>query len=123
MKVTKQYLESVGFVQYNSPNDPRYEMSYKIPFYNEDDIHMMEKQFHRNLFVVILTPHNDYEGIDESYLVYVQEDAGCGFVNIPYRWSELHIEHFEALYISIMGHKPGNKKAELIIQDDETVLP
>lgn len=124
MKVTKQYLESVGFAEYKSIDDKSFDlMPYQIPFNNENDIHMREVEFNRNMFVVILTPYSEYEGIDEGYEVYVQQDAGCGFTYMHLRWSDLHIEHFEALFIAFRGHKPGNKNAELQVQDDETVLP
>jgi hypothetical protein len=96
MKVTPEYLLSRGFVKYHDPDDTGI---YQIPFYNPDDLHFMEKVFDRNMFVVILQPDVD------DYSVYVQEDAGCGFVRIPLRFSELDSDCLESLYNGIRGQR------------------
>lgn len=97
--VTPEYLLEHGFVQYKTTDET---YVFDIPFYNKNDMHFMERDFNRNLFVVILIPYAE-GGYD--YIVFVQKDAGCGFIKMPLRYVELHAEHFEALYYGIHGKK------------------
>lgn len=102
--VTPEYLLTHGFMQYKSAEEGD---CCDIPFMNEDDLHFREKELCRQLFVVIFPayhgdPANGYHCAD----VYVQEDVGCGFIEIPFPWSELTVEYFESVYYGIRGEKP-----------------
>lgn len=115
--VTPTYLLSHGFVQYKSIDEGEI---YDIPFQNEDDLHFREIEFDRRMFVVIFS--KDYN--DETHWhhsIYVQEDAGCGFVCIPEAWWELPIEYFEAIYYGIRGEKPKYTKTIFTDADFEII--
>lgn len=96
--VTPEYLLSHGFVQYNSLEEGD---CCDIPFWDEYRYHFRELLFARQMFVVVI----DKENLT-SITVYVQVDAGCGFIEIPFPWSELSIEYFESVYYGIRGEKP-----------------
>ena len=106
--ITPEYLLSHGFRQYHSADDGYW---YQIPFLNEADLHFVEIDPNRNVFVVVISaPMND----DESYdciTVYIQEDAGCGFIEMPYRWCGFPVDFFEALYYSFYGYKPKSNNS------------
>lgn len=93
--VTVEYLLERGFEKYDKTKKVE-----GLPFYNEDDIHLIEKEFNRRMFVIIF-----FSDDPDNYLVYVQQDAGCGFVLIPFAWSGLPVDHFESLYYAIRGNK------------------
>ena len=101
--VTPEYLLTHGFFQYKSMEEGDV---FDIPFMNEEDLHFREIEFHRQMFVLVFSGYNGdpKEGWHKS--VYVQEDAGCGFVNIPFPWWDLPIEYFESVYYGIRGEKP-----------------
>jgi hypothetical protein len=101
--VTEEYLLSHGFERYSEGD----EGPYQIPFFNEDDFHFREKKFDRQMFVVIFSPYNGNPGEGYSKSVYVQHDAGCGFIEIPFPWWDLPIEYFESVYYGIRGHYPN----------------
>lgn len=102
--VTPNYLLNHGFMPYNSEKD---EKGYEYPFEdNEGNMHFREIEFSRQLFVVIFCFHNFDPSQGYNRDVYVQDDVGCGFVQIPFPWWELTIEYFEAVYYGIRGHKP-----------------
>ena len=100
--VTMEYLLSHGFVQYKSAEEGDV---CDIPFQSEDDFHFREIEFARQMFVIIFSPSFEHEG-HYHHSIYVQEDAGCGFVCIPEQWWDLPIEYFEAIYYGIRGEKP-----------------
>lgn len=95
--VTQEYLLSHGFVQYNTEEEGD---CCAIPFL-EGHQHFREQEFDRQMFVVTIDPE---EITDVG--VYVQEDAGCGFIQLPFPWAELPIEYFESVYYGIRGEKP-----------------
>jgi hypothetical protein len=74
-----------------------------IPF-NEGWIHFTEIELDRQMFAVAFCV--DIDGKPYSPDVYVQDDIGCGFVEIPFPWGDLTIEYFESVYYGIRGHKP-----------------
>lgn len=97
--VTPEYLLSHGFFQYYSPEETGI---FETPFENKEDLHFMEKDKNRNMFVVIFSERlSDDEGYDHQ--IYIQDDAGCGFIPIPERWWDLPIKYFEALHYAITG--------------------
>jgi hypothetical protein len=99
--ITPEYLLSHGFIQYNSFDESDI---FDAPFFGQDALHFREKEFDRNIFIVVLWSDGNASGYDHS--IYVQEDAGCGFTQIPERWAGLPIEYFEAIYYGIRGKKP-----------------
>lgn len=102
--VTVEYLLNHGFIQYNSVEEGDV---CDIPFEgNEDSLNFREIEFDRQMFVVIFSSHNGDPASGYGKYVWVQEDAGCGFVEIPFPWWDLPIEYFESVYYGIRGHKP-----------------
>lgn len=100
--VTMEYLLSHGFVQYKSKEDGDI---YDIPFTEQEgSFHFREIDFDRMICVIVFSPRISHEGYD--YQVYFQDDAGCGFIGIPFYWWDLPIEYFEAVYYGIRGEKP-----------------
>jgi len=102
--VTPKYLLSHGFMQY----DMDFYQVWEAPRGSDGDLHFIEKDFDRNMFVVIFSPNLDTEEYPNHFhhTIYVQKDAGCGFAEIPERWWELPIEYFESIYYGIRGEKP-----------------
>lgn len=113
--VTQEYLLTHGFFQYKSSEEGD---CCSIPFLDEHSLHFREREFDRRLFVVVI----DAEEITQVS-VYVQEDAGCGFIEIPFPWVELPIEYFEAVYYGIRGEKPRYTGSEAIDAEYEIVQP
>jgi hypothetical protein len=102
--ITEKYLLSHGFEKYNKTQALEL---HEMPF--EDNwftVHFREKVFHRQMFVVMFSAYNGdpKEGIAKH--VYVQNDAGCGFIEIPFPWWDLPVDFFESVYYGIRGHKP-----------------
>lgn len=120
--VTPEYLLSHGFMQYKSVEEGDV---WEIPFQNEDDLHFREIEFDRRMFVVIFSKNYDDEKYPNHYhhSIYVQEDAGCGFVCIPEAWWELPIEYFEAIYYGIRGEKPKFNPIAFQDADYEIIEP
>lgn len=61
-----------------------------------DDAIVMAEPFCRRMFVFVLEQVYDKEAKDFSF--YVQEDVGCGFVNMPVNWWDIErswVEHFK----------------------------
>ena len=63
---------------------------------------MIESELSRNMMCIILSQSLD----DGSYnfAVHVQDDIGCGWVQIPLRWSEISLEWLTHLKMAIEGH-------------------
>lgn len=100
--VTPEYLLTHGFFQYFNENDGDI---YEIPIELEKgSLHFREIKFDRRICIVTFTPRLDHEGFD--YSVYFQDDAGCGFICIPFCWWDLPIEYFESVYYGIRGERP-----------------
>jgi hypothetical protein len=115
--VTPSYLLSHGFVQYKSADEVGI---HEIPFYSTDDLYFVESNFDRRMFVVSFSPsYNDDDHWHHS--IYVQEDAGCGFVCIPEAWWDLPVEYFEAIYYGIRGEKPKFTKTVFTCDEFEVL--
>lgn len=104
--VDPEYLLSHGF---NLSSQAACELC-EAPWANADDLYFIEKEHHRQMFVVILAkeiPECNC-GDDNGYTrqTWVQVDAGCGFVLIPDNVIDLTVERFEALYFGIRGKRP-----------------
>lgn len=95
-QVTPEWLLSHGFVQYKSTEEGKV---FEIPFMATGWLHFLEKTFSRQMFVVIIE-HPPYFNDDPVILVYVQEDAGCGFVEMPLPWIGLPVKFLQSLYYS-----------------------
>lgn len=118
--VTPEYLLSHGFVQYNTSEEGD---CCDIPFI-EGYLHFRQIEFSRQLFVVLLSQRDDNDisqGYDDT--VYVQIDAGCGFIEMPFPWVDLPIEYFESVYYGIQGEKPKFNPAAFQDTEYEIVKP
>lgn len=107
--VTPEWLEAHGF--YLLPPIGQWaDCQYQIPSdigdvdFKAGDLCYIEKDFHRNLFCIVLTPET-YSDDSQfwEYKVYVMEDVGCGFHWTPFRWGELRIKTLQLLYEAFMG--------------------
>jgi hypothetical protein len=108
--VTKEYLLSHGFKQYYDwTDDLPCEVPKVFDDYANNAVGYIEKEFHRQMFVVNIS-NDPIDDVSTFVSVYVQEDAGCGFVQIPFPWSELSVEFFESVYYGIRGEKPKLSK-------------
>jgi hypothetical protein len=117
--VTIEYLLSHGFRQYKSVEDGD---CYAIPFSNNDYLYFREIEFHRQMFVVEIAAYlNDKTKYHTE--VYVQEDAGCGFIEIPFPWAELTVECFESVYYGIRGYRPAMTPQSFVDAEYEIVKP
>lgn len=101
--ITPEYLLERGFVEYHTQEESGI---WEAPFY-EDYRHFIEADHNRNMFVVLMQ-EPDKNGV-RDHLIYVQENAGCGFVRIPERWYGMPKQYFEAIYFGIQGCKPKEK--------------
>lgn len=101
--ITEEYMKAHGFEEYGQD---KVGDIYGLPFLEGDEhVHFKEKEFDRQMFVVVFC--KNYDGSDDgSRIVYVQENAGCGFIEMPFPWTYLCVEYFEAVYYGIRGHKP-----------------
>lgn len=106
--ITPAFLKSKGFKLYI----PGCEEEFK-PFpalfdidFNEDDLCYLEEKFDRKQFCIVLTPC-EYEDGEKYYRfeIYIQDDVGCGFVNIPNQFTEMTEYHFYLLYEAIRREK------------------
>lgn len=104
-KITEDYLLNHGFIKYSTIAEGDI---YNIPFFGKDDIHYREKRHDRQMFVVVFMAVNG--NVSEGYNahVFVQQDAGCGFVEMPFPWWDLLVEYFESVYYGIRGYYPIN---------------
>lgn len=118
--LTPEYLLSHGFVICKEVDE---DTPFQMPFGVEEDFTFMEKQFDRQMFVVIFYPYNGDPKEGYHKTVYVQEDAGCGFIEIPFPWWDLPIEYFESVYYGIRGHKPELTKIEATDIEFEIIQP
>lgn len=117
--VTPGYLLSHGFIQYKDETDGGiFEIPVEI---EEGSIHFREIIFDRRMCVVTFTPRLAHDGFD--YSVYFQDDAGCGFILIPFCWWDLPIEYFESVYYGIRGEKPKFNPKSFQDADFEVIYP
>lgn len=119
--ITPEYLLSHGFERYNAEQATEI---CEMPFEdNEHNLHFREKEFHRQMFVVIFSGYNGdpKEGYHKD--VHVQDDAGCGFVSIPFPWWDLPIEYFESVYYGIRGYKPKLTIPDVADAEFEIIQP
>lgn len=93
---TLQLLKSLGFRLYDAEEDSTVYVEYC-----DTDIVLIEKEFSRNVMVIVL--HEEY-GFD----IYIQEDVACGVVEMPVRWSEIEFDWLNDLRKAFNGE--GFKK-------------
>lgn len=107
--ISPEWLESKGFARYQQGVE--YEDHY-FPGANFDvdfeknDLCYVEKKLNRKRFCIVLTPqqYND-ESPWFNFEVWIQDDIGCGWVNIPNQFSEMTEYHFSLLYEAIRREK------------------
>lgn len=117
--VTEEYLLTHGFFEYKSEEEGDI---HEIPFGETDARYFREIEFTRQICVVSFSPYNgDKETWGYHKGVYFQEDAGCGFICIPFPWWDLTIEYFESVYYGIRGKKP--KLQDRYLTEYETIQP
>lgn len=107
--ISPAFLKSKGFKLYIPGTEEEFDpfpASFDVPF-NEDDLCYLEEKFDRKQFCIVLTP-GEYDDTGEKYFsfeIYIQDDVGCGFVNIPNQFIEMTEYHFCLLYEAIRREK------------------
>lgn len=102
INIVPDLLLKNGFIEYHpGDEDKNSDITLTYPHnLPEGDRVFMERDFHRNLFVVVFCEEFEING---DLDIYVLEDAGCDFVCMPLRWSNLNVEFFNSLYYAFMG--------------------
>lgn len=98
--VTPEFLSEIGFVELNDENTPP---GFNVPFDSEDQKCFIENQINRNMFCLVLEYMEGPKHWD--CLLYVQENIGCGFVEMPDRWAGLPVDRLNDFYSAFMGTK------------------
>lgn len=74
--------------------------------FDDEDLCYLEVKFDRKQFCIVLTPTRyDDEGQHYNFTVYIQQNVGCGFIEIPNQFSEMTEYHFSLLYEAIRRQK------------------
>jgi hypothetical protein len=108
-EISPEFLESKGFKRVLPNNEADFDhfpASFDVPYDPEYDLCYLEKKLDRKQFCIVLTPGEYTNG--EKYFnfeVYIQDDIGCGFVNIPNQFCEMTEYHFCLLYEAIRREK------------------
>lgn len=104
--ISPDYLESKGFKRYIPGNESEFDnfpALFDINFDSENDLCFIENKLDRKQFCIVLSPDR-WADTNEEFLtfeIYIQDDIGCGFVNIPNQFAEMTEYHFELLYEAI----------------------
>ena len=107
--ITPEWLEAHGFERvtaFSRENWEYFPASFDIEFDEDYDLCYLEKQLDRKQFSIVLTPGHCTSGeLHCAFEIYIQDDIGCGFVNIPNQFSEMTEYHFGLLYEAIRRKK------------------
>lgn len=108
--ISPEWLESKGFVRYKHGKEYDIECFPPACFdvnFGEEDFCYIEAKIDRKQFCIVLTPdeYDDAHVKFYSFDVYIMEDIGCGFVNIPNQFCEMTEYHFSLLYEAIRRKK------------------
>lgn len=102
MNITPAYLLSKGFIL---KEDDEQGDNYAHDFYYEDlqnfDLIYVEKELDRNQFAVVFQYTDILQKDFFGYQILIRWNIGCGFVEIPNKFSEMPINYFEMLYEAI----------------------
>jgi hypothetical protein len=84
-------LKGIGFKLVTEENDDVV-CGFQADFLNQitdtNNLVMVESEISRNMFCLVLKVF----GEQQDYEFWVMEDIGCGWVEMPVRWSEIEIE-------------------------------
>lgn len=101
--LTPAYLFAHGFTGV-CPGDEVTELV-GFPFFDPEWSLCFAEKDNRRLFVVTMNKCDN--GDLNEHQVYVQEDAGCGFVTLPDDgFGDVTVEQFECMYYGIKREKP-----------------
>jgi hypothetical protein len=102
--ITPETLLSNGFIEYEEDDEFVFDdVTYPqgMPTKNDGNRIFLEKNFHRNLFVIeLLEP--TLKDCDLDFNVFILEDAGCDFIEMPLRRSFLTVGILNDLYSAFM---------------------
>lgn len=106
--ISPAFLKSKGFRLYIPGNEEDFDpfpASFDVHF-DEDDLCYLEEKHDRKQFCIVLSP-GEYDTGEKYYAfeIYIQEDVGCGFVNIPNQFMKMTEYHFSLLYEAIRREK------------------
>jgi hypothetical protein len=101
--VTPEWLLAHGFKELQPLDIDNFPSNFDVDW-NSQQRCFIETDFHRNLFCVVL----DIKGDDQEgycFKVYVQNNVGMGFLELPLQWSALEIDRLNDLYSGFMDKK------------------
>lgn len=108
--ITPAFLKRHGFALVVPGHEEDFEnfpSFFDVPYDEKNDLCYLEKKLDRKQFCIVLTP-SEYDDTHEkfySFEIYIQDDIGCGFVNIPNQFCEMTEYHFKLLYEAIRREK------------------
>jgi hypothetical protein len=106
--ISPAFLKSKGFKLYIPGSEEEFDpfpASFDVDF-GEDELCYLEEKHDRKQFCIVLTPCEYTDGGKYfRFEIYIQEDVGCGFVNIPNQFTEMTEYHFGLLYEAIRREK------------------
>jgi hypothetical protein len=107
--ITPAWLESKGFARYEK--DKEYEDEYfpgacfDVHFHTED-LCYVEMKLHRQRFCIVLTPQIEADWQEfYNFEIWVQDDIGCGWIEMPGNWTEITEYHFSLLFEALRREK------------------
>lgn len=98
-------LKRIGFKLVNEQDDDvvcGFQADFHEQLTNPDYLVMVEAEISRNMFCLVLIeayPHSD----QHMFEFWVMEDIGCGWVEMPVRWSQVDIEWLTAFKMAFEG--------------------
>lgn len=95
---TIRLLKSVGFKVYD-PDDCSvcgFAADFDDQLADAENIVLIEQELSRNMFCIILKPEGYFE-------FWVMQDVGCGWVEMPVRWSEVSLHWINSFKKSFEG--------------------
>lgn len=105
--ISPEWLKSKGFVQVTKDNRNVIEGAWDLEINTqEDDLVYIENKCDRKQFAIVLTPTEDGDG-SKYFLfeVFIRDDIGCGFKEIPNQFTEMTEYHFSLLFEAIRREK------------------
>lgn len=100
-----QMLKRIGFKLVDEQDDDvvcGFQADFHEQITNTNYLVMVESEISRNMFCLVLMeayPESEYH----MYEFWVMEDIGCGWVEMPVRWSEVDIEWLTAFKMAFEG--------------------
>ena len=107
--IIQEWLESKGFARYQEGveyGDIYFPGANFDVSFGAQELCYVEKELHRQRFCIVLLPlQYATEKMWYGFEIWIQDNIGCGWVNIPSGFSEITQYHFSLLYEAIRRKK------------------